>query len=952
MGLFLRKKTRALVLVAVQAAAVWSVGPAAGGPLDAQVDPSGRWLTLRTSHFHVHHRVERAEQAAHVAREAERAYGLLSEELQPPRGTIDIALHDNVDFSNGAATVFPTNRLIIYLAPPGSDPVLGSFDDWMRLLLTHELTHLFHVDRTMGIWTVVQAVFGRASWAFPNSYRSSWVKEGLATYYESRLTNAGRVRGGFHGQLLTASAGAGAWPRSEDATLASPAWPSGSRAYAWGSRFFAQQAAVFGDSVIPAFVEHSSGRLWPLTVAGPLEQAGGERVTDGWTRLREASTPTSAVTPDELLARGLRARPRLALSSDGRTLAFVHNDGRDVPRVVLRDLATLRETSHRATSRVGLGWVGETLYISQLDFRSAVDVRSGLHEWGKDASWKRVPAAERVSEPFAWRSGGVGVLVLDGLSRVPSFIDAEGNLTTAVSVPPADDWATVTASPTGSHLVGARHLDGRWQVIYWPTNDRDGAEVVETGDYWVGDPAWSVDGTTVLYTSERSGVPQIHAFSVEDGTITQRTDVVSGASEPQVTPDGRLFFTTVLEDGYAIATIPHEQLLLRNLEPAAPRAAFTEAPAVESEESGYNPWPTLAPRYWNPLFRSEGDAGTFFGALTSASDAIGRTAYTVFAAVAPETERAEVGVSAFHQRWKGASLDLGLSQSWSGINVQTRSGAIVPLGEREREARAGITLSRRWWRSGLALRTGGDLSQTAYFDDRSGDSLFTTPTFAGATISGTAFYRMRPNLAISSENGLSVNALVRRRWALTDSSWSYEVRGGASGYLAIDLPGFAHWALAGRVAAGRTGGPAAGFLSIGGESGDPLQLAPGFSVGMGRNSFPMRAYPRTSGFTRVASSAVELRVPVALVAEGIWILPIILDRVSVTGFFEAGDGWNEGESGSLSRLQGAGAEAVTDLGVLYDTPLRVRVGWAVPLRDGLGVSRGESRTYLTFGASF
>jgi len=175
-------------------------------PLAAQTDPSGSWRTWHTTHFRVHAQARNASLAQKAAVEAERAYALLARELTPPRGTIDLALHDNVDFSNGFTTVFPSSRIAIFLTPPAGDPILGPYDDWLRMVITHELTHVFHLDRTRGLWRVVQRVLGRAPGSFPNSYQPSWVSEGLATYYETRLTTSGRLRAGLHDQLLASAA--------------------------------------------------------------------------------------------------------------------------------------------------------------------------------------------------------------------------------------------------------------------------------------------------------------------------------------------------------------------------------------------------------------------------------------------------------------------------------------------------------------------------------------------------------------------------------------------------------------------------------------------------------------------------------------------------------------------------------------------------------------------------
>src|SRR2546428_8648677 len=171
---------------------------------EAQVDPSGSWRTLHTPHFRIHFRPAYRDAALTQAREAERSYGLLATELHPPRGIVDITLADDIDAANGFTTVFPTNRITIYAAPPAGDHGLLFFDSWLRLVTTHELTHVFHLDRSRGLWRGLQRVFGRAPGLFPNEYQPSWVIEGLATDYEPQFTNAGPRRGSLHTPVLAA----------------------------------------------------------------------------------------------------------------------------------------------------------------------------------------------------------------------------------------------------------------------------------------------------------------------------------------------------------------------------------------------------------------------------------------------------------------------------------------------------------------------------------------------------------------------------------------------------------------------------------------------------------------------------------------------------------------------------------------------------------------------------
>ena len=189
-------------------------------------DPSGTWRTLHTQHFRVHFRPVYRGRAVEAAREAERAYRLLSSELHPPRGIIDVTLSDDVDAANGFTTVFPSNRFTIFLTPPVTDPGLQNYDSWERLVIVHELTHVFHLDRSRGLWGTLQSIFGRLPGFFPNQYQPSWVIEGLATYYESRFTTGGRADGTFHREIVAADVATGR-ARSPWNALYFSRWPDG-----------------------------------------------------------------------------------------------------------------------------------------------------------------------------------------------------------------------------------------------------------------------------------------------------------------------------------------------------------------------------------------------------------------------------------------------------------------------------------------------------------------------------------------------------------------------------------------------------------------------------------------------------------------------------------------------------------------------------------------------------
>ncbi len=927
-----------------------TVGVLLSGPAhaDAQIDPSGSWITWQSEHFRVHLPAELSDLAQHVIDEAERAYTLLATELVPPRGIIDLSVFDNVDFSNGAATVFPSNRLLVFLPQPATNAALSYYDEWLRVVLVHELTHLFHLDRTRGVWRGLQYVFGRAPWLFPNAYRSSWVKEGVATYYESRFTSAGRVTGAFHTQLLTAAESTGRWPTSEDATLVAPKWPGGQRAYAWGGRFFEHQTQMNGDSVVPRFFERSAAKLWPLTVASPLQEAGGTSVNEGWDGLeREIAAPDQR-SQANLLVRGLRAPPNPRMSPDGSQYAYVHEDGRHDATVVVRSLEGRKQRSHRVNAGVRLNWDMHDVVIAQYQYLNAVTIRSRLYRWG-DAGWHLIPDTERLTEPFRLPDGGIGAIDVGEGHRRPVIIDPSGEHR-ALPVPVNAEWTQLASR--GDWFAGVAIQDGRRSLYLWQREQHSVPTRILFGESLIADPVWSPNGNALLFVSEVTGLPQVYRYDRAQESVVRITDEPFGAREPQMLMDGSLLFTTTLFDGIAIGHLTADQLIDVRA-PASSPTPVAEAPTASSQAgNGFNPWPALVPRYWNPTLHVAHETGTFFGALTSSSDAIGRNSYFASASIAPNRGRFEGILFVAHQRWKGAVIDGALSQSWSGSLFRTSNGLLAPIGEREREVTVGTTLRKRWWRNGYAIRFAGGLEETSYFDELAdGARFFDSPTFVTATVSANMFRRERPALAISPENGFQLDGLYRVRQSLSDADWSYEARGTLAGYLALGFPGFAHWVVAARSSLGVTGGTLPASLSIGGASGDIFQLAPGVVLGPGRRAFAMRGYPRVGGYDRAWVNLFELRIPLANVAKGTWYLPIVLDRLSTTAFYEVGAGRFFGEQ-SQNWLQSAGVELVLDLGVLYDVPTRLRLGMAVPLADGNGVSRGDVRSYLSFGASF
>ena len=202
-------------------------------PASGQVPPDESWRSLETSHFRVTFSEGMEPLARRAVSQAERAFEALSEVfLDPPGGLIQLLLTDHTETSNGFANAVPYNQIIVFVRPPMEGGSLSHFDDWMELVITHELVHVFQLDHRGPLGSLIRSVLGRweAGWpTFPAFDLPLWTTEGLATYYESSLTTSGRVRGSYIDMVLRMAVLEDGLERLDQVTGSSPNWPAGDR---------------------------------------------------------------------------------------------------------------------------------------------------------------------------------------------------------------------------------------------------------------------------------------------------------------------------------------------------------------------------------------------------------------------------------------------------------------------------------------------------------------------------------------------------------------------------------------------------------------------------------------------------------------------------------------------------------------------------------------------------
>lgn len=919
----------------------------------ASFPPDLRFRTLEGARIalHFHDPLEPlARRALPLAEELlaahEERYGIRVPRLQ-------LVLVDVEDDPNGFATPLPFPLVQIRAVAPSPADDFGNTEDWLRLVLAHELFHVVHLEAARGLPGFGRKLLGRAPYLFPGALTPSWLIEGFATYEETEHTAFGRGRNPDVQAILRMAALADDFPGPDRATIGLDSWPGGQSAYLFGEGFARHLTDRHGPEALPRLVRAQSGKVIPYIDDLTARQQLGHTFQSEWSdfrvdqaeaarrfvALREARglTPSVALTDEGVRAKGGRVSPDgewIAWTSRpldrDRRLRLVRVDGSEPRDLVVRNAGDGLSWSRDGRTLVYDEPERHELFTTRYDLR-ALDVESGRRRW--------ITRGQRATEPDVAADGRIVFVRRHALRSELALVPLAGgevhDLTVSAS---GTQWQGPRWSPEGTRIAAARqHPGGQVELVL--VDPATGQAEVVLGDRARDlEPEWSADGSHLVFRSDRDGVSNLYALRLGDRALWQLTNVLGGAIQPSLFPDGsRVAFSNYGARGYDLHVA---ELDLLAAPPAAPFVDPFPAPApapaaAEIEAHGYRP--SLWPRFWSPWVEEAGGEWRL-GAFTGSTDALFRHTWYALAERGVETGRFSGFGVWVYDRWR-PTLQVSVEQAseeaytlaGTPLDVRTRTAQVrlsFPLlrGLRQQQS---LSVAWRREREQILRGAGVPVAPEEQLD------------LGGLELAWIRSASRQYAFSISPVEGTYTRlAYLREQQGLGSDLSLSKVTGEWRGYHALFG---SRDAVALRVAGGATFG-APGFRDSFAAGGFPEGAL--FDI-VRTNPVLLRGYPddRFRG-RHVAGVSVEYRVPLWSPERGIRSLPVFLRHLHATAFFDAAQAWS-GDFDLARTKRGVGAALGADFFMGHALPITASAGVAYGL-DQAGDTRGYFRLGLAF----
>lgn len=624
-----------------------------GGAARAGI-PEQRWLTIEDEHFSIHYpaSLERvAERSLVLAKRAR--LRLIKEMGHEPSRRIHIRVIDETDSANGSANATHYPHINLFATAPEGMSSLGSYDDWLDVLVTHELAHVVHLDLVYGLPNAANWVLGLGGlglyWS-PQHMLPRWFIEGLATYEESKLGARGRHRYALFDMFVRLAVLEGRRPSVAQLSNSNPHFPYGSGPYLYGVQFFHDLATRYGMPAIRAFLRRYGSRVLPFSMNRSAKAAFGKDFDALWAQFELDQDRRFLAQARAIRARGLRQGRRLTFtnapsaagrhvaeplwSPDDRWIYFFADDGHNPTSIqkIPRLGTWLREGRGLASQGAGVGASVVSDRMTSLSSFGFVDAQArhlvvrGSRRFENRQDWddlflvdthskreKALTQGARARDPAVSPDRRSVVFVRNdgGQSRL-AFLDlGTKKIKELAPVSDAQEVYEPCFDPTGRYVAYSLWREGGFRNIYLFDRETQKTKRLTFARGIDSAPSFGPAGKRLYFSSDRDGVFNIYALDLHSQSLRQVTNVLGGAFYPAVSHDGKtLAYVGATARGYDIWTMPVDpkreiNVPLEEGEVYPVPDPWPEQVIAQSKRPGmkarrYRAWKTLYPRVLAP----------------------------------------------------------------------------------------------------------------------------------------------------------------------------------------------------------------------------------------------------------------------------------------------------------------------------------------------------------------
>jgi hypothetical protein len=911
-------------------------------------DPQQDWRSADTAHFRINYLAHQRAQAERTALIAESAYARLSQQLHwEIAGKTEVVLLDAFDISNGYSTPLPFNKTALYLVPPGEGELLDN-SNWLEMLITHELTHTVHLDKSSGIPESLRHVIGRDLLLFPNLIQPGWAIEGIATYNESTPDKGqGRLRGPTFEALMRIERERG-FLSLREINANGRALPA-SKQYLYGVYFYDFLTRHYGSDAAYQYIRNYSDNILPRVQSNPEALTGktmdvlwddfiadlGQQVDTRAASIKAA--PRADGTP--LLAAYYNISS-LAPADDG-VLAVV-NDGvlqtkllHISPQGATKQLAVLQ--AHARIDRHANG----TLLVAQPDICDTYNLFYDLYVWNERDGIKRLTRCQRYRQAV-WLGEQIAALKFEGGLASLDIMQLQGDgvqkVRTLYAATDSIEAIDLAASPDGTRVALVLKQRGAWQVLEFDIT-AGSSRVLFDYDAPLHGLRYARDGQSLEFIATRDGVNNLWRYAIGSAELARLSHSYTGVTlHSGVSNDGSVVLGVMAAGGTELRRMADiaAQAKIQVTTGNAP-LQFTPAPAAPgvslAAPENYLALRSIYPRSWLPAFFVDRGLQAY-GISTFGSDAMGWHNYIV-TAMRENTQGEMLGNFSY------SYLDLHLfsltrnlwTRQWLGtsgnetVTIYDRTTdaqwvSMLPWKQNERRIYAGIGAAQqstdRVYLAGFTTHPQLERVAATFlkYDSRA-TNWYATDYNRGA-LATLLFESYRPFK--NDYDGHLVRLDAQQLWPLGDS------------------------VLGARWTEVRATGSTEPF-QLGGAFGHSLTQAPYIN----QRNLPLRGYAGSEWQLQgrnARTMSVEFSSPLADIDRHFMSPPVGINRLSANVFVDAGSVGNPGATSS-TLYRGIGAELRAEIKLAYQLMLPLRVGIA----RGLDLDSGN-RIYLQFGQGF